>query len=112
MALLNEETATLDITKWVRAKSIHIYNDLDVTPRAVCYMERVSRDSNGAVVGKEDIGVCQGSFVAGQTFELVNPADGSVIKQAAFEELYAYIYSAFRWLKLAQDAAAAAQQNP
>ncbi len=99
MALVEEKAVTITGKQWIRASAVTIYNDYGEIPKFVWQLERITQDSTGKTILKENVGQQTFQIEPGQTIPLLNPETGEKIRDAISDELYAFMFSAFAYAR-------------
>ena len=83
--------------KWQRCFRIDLQNNSGQTPNAIFYEEErftINAESIGKPVGHIQVALNTPT----KTFQLLNPADDTVIGQAQHQDVYVLLYSLYRAL--------------
>lgn len=84
-------------TVYTRAESIAIGNPLNGTPKIVFFLQEVEVDAEGneSVLGTQGTRLQKTMEDAAVSFDVLNPADNSVVSTATFAELQTMLYSLY-----------------
>lgn len=84
-------------TVYTRAESISIGNPLNGTPKIMFFLQEVEIDAEGneSALGTQGTRLQKTMEDASVSFDVLNPADNSVIGAATFGELQTMLYSLY-----------------
>ena len=83
--------------KWVRACSVHISNPLGGVPSIVFSQEVVASFDDGTTLTLESSANIVDDFKdPTESFNLLNPADDSIIGTATYQDIYVMLYGLHR----------------
>ena len=86
-----------DMVSWRRCDEININNPLNGIPQIAFHEEDIKSLPNGEII-KQPVGNLYEHFTSenfNKTFNVLNPADDSVIRQLTYAEVYAVMYSLY-----------------